>query len=86
MTRSVIVVLWYSAVIVAPHVVSVQFLISPSLQRQTGSLEYLRHAVTAIANYTQRITDSSLSATEIQQALFFIDLKWLWYHVNLIGV
>ncbi|KAF7979170.1 hypothetical protein HWV62_43437 [Athelia sp. TMB] len=28
---------------------------------------------TAIANYTQRVVDTSLSATQIQQALYFID-------------
>lgn len=34
---------------------------------------YAMHSATAIANYTQRVVDTSLSATQIQQALYFID-------------
>jgi hypothetical protein len=29
--------------------------------------------VTAIANYTQRVNDPSLGATQVMQALYFID-------------
>ncbi len=50
--------------------------VSPS---SVGPLWVVPHAqrclmlVTAIANYTQRVTDTSLSATQRQEALKFID-------------
>lgn len=33
---------------------------------------------TAIANYTQRVNDTSLGATQVQQALYFLDHVSLW--------
>lgn len=45
-------------------------------------LESRLFAVTAIANYTQRVSDPSLDATQVREALYFIDHVCYFCHLG----